>query len=48
METNRISAGGRIAIIEDDVPLRETLSLFLRDFSLLRRGRSSDACRPLT
>jgi DNA-binding response OmpR family regulator len=30
METNPVPAGARIAIIEDDVPLREALVLFLR------------------
>jgi len=30
METNRIPAGARIALIEDDVLLREALVLFLR------------------
>ena len=30
METKRVPAGGRVAIIEDDVPLREALVLFLR------------------
>ena len=30
METKRLPGGGRVAIIEDDVPLREALVLFLR------------------
>ena len=30
METNQAPAGARVAIIEDDVPLREALVLFLR------------------
>ena len=30
METNQAPAGARLAIIEDDVPLREALVLFLR------------------
>jgi len=30
METNPVPAGARVAIIEDDVPLREALVLFLR------------------
>ena len=30
METKRVPARGRVAIIEDDVPLREALVLFLR------------------
>jgi DNA-binding response OmpR family regulator len=30
METKRVPAGRRVAIIEDDVPLREALVLFLR------------------
>jgi len=30
METNQAPAGGRIAVIEDDVPLRDALVLFLR------------------
>ena len=30
METNLVPVGTRIAIIEDDVPLREALALFLR------------------
>jgi DNA-binding response OmpR family regulator len=30
METNPLPAGARVAIIEDDVPLREALILFLR------------------
>ena len=30
METERVPAGKRVAIIEDDIPLREALVLFLR------------------
>jgi DNA-binding response OmpR family regulator len=30
METKTVSGGGRVAIIENDVPLREALVLFLR------------------
>jgi len=30
METKRVPAGKRVAIIEDDIPLREALVLFLR------------------
>ena len=30
METKRVTAGKRVAIIEDDIPLREALILFLR------------------
>ena len=30
METKRVPAGKRVAIIEDDIPLREALILFLR------------------